>query len=300
LGVGAVSSVNVCIKRSTHVRYAVKIVNKSSLEVRDRVLKEVEILYACSTSKLFLKLEDFFETNESFYLVFDKMAGPLLALIQKRERFTEREASLVTREVASGLAFLHERGIAHRDLKPENILCEKANEVVPIKICDFDLSSMITNQSTTTPNLFTPVGSAEYMAPEVVDIFRGDTFSYDKKCDLWSLGVLLYMMLSGSPPFNAKCLKDCGWERGMNCEDCQVMLMKKITAGDYTFPQEIWGKISSEAKDLISKLLEINAERRLSANETLRHAWLNEAAVIPDTPLTTPKVLKRLSCDRIK
>jgi MAP kinase interacting serine/threonine kinase len=154
---------------------------------------------------------------------------------------------------------------------------------------------MITNQSTTTPNLFTPVGSAEYMAPEVVDIFRGDTFSYDKKCDLWSLGVLLYMMLSGSPPFNAKCLKDCGWERGMNCEDCQVMLMKKITAGDYTFPQEIWGKISSEAKDLISKLLEINAERRLSANETLRHAWLNEAAVIPDTPLTTPKVLKRYS-----
>jgi MAP kinase interacting serine/threonine kinase len=66
----------------------------------------------------------------SFYLVFDKMAGPLLALIQKRERFTEREASLVTREVASGLAFLHERGIAHRDLKPENILCEKANEVL--------------------------------------------------------------------------------------------------------------------------------------------------------------------------
>lgn len=86
-------------------------------------------------------------------------------------------------------------GIAHRDLKPENILCEKWDEVVPIRICDFDLASGIPvsseKDSCKTPELLTPVGSAEYMAPEVVDAWVGESFSYDKKCDLWSLGIIL-------------------------------------------------------------------------------------------------------------
>lgn len=90
-----------------------------------------------------------------------------------------------------GLSF--SLGIAHRDLKPENILCERAEEVVPIKICDFDLASAIKCDSdgTKTPELLTPVGSAEYMAPEVVDAWVGESFSYDKRCDLWSLGIIL-------------------------------------------------------------------------------------------------------------
>lgn len=86
-------------------------------------------------------------------------------------------------------------GIAHRDLKPENILCEQAGEVVPLRICDFDLASGVMfesdSEAVTTPELQTPVGSAEYMAPEVVDAWVGESFSYDKKCDLWSLGIIL-------------------------------------------------------------------------------------------------------------
>ena len=86
-------------------------------------------------------------------------------------------------------------GIAHRDLKPDNILCEKRDDVVPIRICDFDLASGIPvsseKDSCKTPELLTPVGSAEYMAPEVVDAWVGESFSYDKKCDLWSLGIIL-------------------------------------------------------------------------------------------------------------
>ena len=102
--------------------------------------------------------------------------------------------------------------------------------MVPIKICDFDLSSMVVGGSNdghtpiTTPMLKTPVGSAEFMAPEVVETFMGGAFSYDKKCDLWSLGVTLYMMLSGHPPFYGKCGDDCGWGRGENCEKCQVSM----------------------------------------------------------------------------
>ncbi len=76
--------------------------------------------------------------------------------------------------------------------------------------------------TTTTPVLYTPVGSAEYMAPEIVEAFTGDAFSYDKKCDLWSLGVTVYMMLSGRPPFYGHCGDDCGWEDGKDCANCQV------------------------------------------------------------------------------
>ena len=98
-----------------------------------------------------------------------------------------------------------------------------------MRICDFDLSSMVSSNHTptTTPILSTPVGSAEYMAPEVIDTFLGEAFYYDKKCDLWSLGVILFMMLCGRPPFYGRCGKDCGWERGENCPKCQVLYVAR-------------------------------------------------------------------------
>lgn len=97
-----------------------------------------------------------------------------------------------------------------------------------MRICDFDLSFIVASGGSTqatpvsTPMLHTPVGSAEFMAPEVVDMFLGEEFSYNKMCDLWSLGVTLYMMLSGHPPFNGRCGRECGWDRGENCPQCQV------------------------------------------------------------------------------
>lgn len=118
-------------------------------------------------------------------------------------------------------------GIAHRDLKPENILCVDPDKLTPIKICDFDLGSGIKFNSAltspiATPQLLTPVGSAEFMAPEVVEAFVGEANSYDKRCDLWSLGVIMYILLCGYPPFYGNCGMDCGWERGDNCNSCQV------------------------------------------------------------------------------
>ena len=93
-----------------------------------------------------------------------------------------------------------------------------------MRICDFDLSNMVLINSApvSTPLLLTPVGSAEFMAPEVVETFLGDAFSYDKKCDLWSLGVTLYMMLCGAPPFTGGCGAKCGWDRGGECRKCKV------------------------------------------------------------------------------
>lgn len=222
--------------------------------------------------------------------------GPLLAHIERRGHLTEREASLITRDIASALHFLHSKGMAHRDLKPENILCQWRDQVLPVKICDFDLGASIKVNSrsatpVTTPELCTPVGSAEYLAPEVVEAFIND-MSYDKRCDLWSLGVIVYIMLSGKVPFTAKCGVDCGWDRGAECRDCQQHLFERIQAGVYDFPPGDWDRISDDAKDLIRHLLQHDVTMRYSAADVLHHSWITSGQV-PSTQLTTPSVLKR-------
>ena len=153
-----------------------KIISKKSPSFsRAKILKEIELYYLCRGQLEIIQLEDFFEDKENFYLIFEKAyGGPLLTQIQQRIHFTESEASAIIRDLATALTFLHERGIAHRDLKPENILCLKSDSPCPIKLCDFDLCSSV-NQTISTPRLQSPVGSAEYMAPEVVEIF--DFFS---------------------------------------------------------------------------------------------------------------------------
>uniref|UniRef100_A0A8D1SJ18 MAPK interacting serine/threonine kinase 1 n=1 Tax=Sus scrofa TaxID=9823 RepID=A0A8D1SJ18_PIG len=227
LGEGAYAKVQGAVSLQNGKEYAVKIIEKQSGHSRSRVFREVETLYQCQGNKNILELIEFFEDDTRFYLVFEKLqGGSILAHIQRQKHFNELEASRVVRDVATALDFLHTKGIAHRDLKPENILCESPEKVSPVKICDFDLGSgvKLNNSCTpiTTPELTTPCGSAEYMAPEVVEVFTDEATFYDKRCDLWSLGVVLYIMLSGYPPFVGHCGADCGWDRGEVCPVCQV------------------------------------------------------------------------------
>ncbi|XP_064808568.1 MAP kinase-interacting serine/threonine-protein kinase 1 [Oncorhynchus masou masou] len=298
LGQGAYAKVQGCISLQNGNEYAVKIIEKNAGHSRSRVFREVETLYQCQGNKNILELIQFFEDDCCFYLVFEKLrGGSILTHIQNRKHFDELEASRVVRDISKALHFLHNKGIAHRDLKPENILCESTDQVSPVKICDFDLGSGVKLSSAcipiTTPELTTPCGSAEYMAPEVVEVFTDEASFYDKRCDLWSLGVILYILLSGSPPFTGHCGTDCGWDRGETCRTCQKNLFDNIQDGQYEFPEKDWAHISAQAKDLISRLLVRDATLRLSAAQVLQHSWVQGNA--PERGLPTPHFLQRNS-----
>merc|ERR1711973_897258 len=152
----------------------------------------------------------------------------------------------------------------------------------PVKLCDFDLcSAPVSIDTSFTPTLLSPVGSLEYMAPEVVDTFLIDddydddeSICYNKKCDLWSLGVIMYILLCGYAPFSGHCGLDCGWDRGENCSDCQERLFSSIKECEVCFPNQHWSYTSSEAKDLIQRLLVKNSTIRLDASQVLNHPWI--------------------------
>eukprot|EP01017_Pseudomicrothorax_dubius_P039474 TRINITY_DN6061_c0_g1_i1.p1 TRINITY_DN6061_c0_g1~~TRINITY_DN6061_c0_g1_i1.p1 ORF type:complete len:191 (-),score=41.86 TRINITY_DN6061_c0_g1_i1:34-606(-) len=168
--------------------------------------------------------------------------GELLQKVIAQGSLTESETVHLMRKIFSAVAYLHEKGICHRDLKPENFLFSDNSIDAEIKIVDFGLSKKFSDEDNN--QMTTVVGTALYVAPEVL---KG---SYDEKCDEWSLGVVLYVILSGNPPFYAETKRE---------------IFKKIESGRYNFEGPEWSRVSSLAKDLIKKLLVVDPKRRLSA-----------------------------------
>lgn len=298
LGRGAYATVVTCVNQVTGKEYAAKIIEKRPGHSRIRIIKEIELFHLCAGHSNIVQLLEYFEEDDKFYLIFEKMrGGSLLRRLQRSVAFTEQEARNVVKDISNGLKFLHDRGIAHRDLKPENILCARTDSVCPVKLCDLDLASKIMmhhyhSDSVTTPELQSPVGSAEFMAPEVVDAYVGESLSYDKRCDLWSVGVILYIMLCGYPPFYGECSRtDCGWNQGQVCMDCQETLFNRIQIGRFDFPVEEWHDKSEQVKDLIRHLLTRNVTRRYTVDELLRHPFLN-----PDQENVAPNGFQISSC----
>merc|ERR1711988_1893710 len=284
LGQGAYASVQTCVNIYTEIEYAVKIIDKTvPTHSRSRVFKEIDLFHHCQGHKNIINLIEYFGEQDRFYLVFEKITGgQLLDRIASRKYFTEEETIEIIRDIAAALEFLHSKGIAHRDLKPENILCVYGDRLTPVKLCDFDLGSGIKfhsgGGSDTTPLLHTPVGSAEFMAPEIVEAFIEDTeedFKYDKRCDLWSLGVMMYILLSGYPPFSGSCGQKCAWAQGGQCDLCQLNLFTNIQHGMFEFHPKEWSCVSRPAKDLIRRLLVKDAKKRLSARDVLNHEWID-------------------------
>jgi calcium/calmodulin-dependent protein kinase I len=257
IGKGGFSVVYKAVRKSPHGEFAVKCIKKKMVEGDDIKLlrREIQIMKKLNHPNI-LKLYEVYEDDEQFYLVMELVKGKeLFDKIVERGMYSERDAANIILQVVSAVRYLHENGIAHRDLKPENLLSagEEENEIV--KIADFGFSKSFADEG---EKLMTSCGSPGYVAPEILT-----AESYDKSVDMWSVGVIIYILLSGYPPFYA---------------DSAPALFKKIMDVKYDFDDSVWDDISDSAKDLIRNLLVKDPSKRYTASQCLDHAWVRGSA----------------------
>ncbi|CDR94798.1 calcium-dependent protein kinase 4, putative [Babesia bigemina] len=252
LGKGSFGEVLLCLNRETGQQYAVKVILKSSVKRKgdhESLLREVNVLKSLDHPNI-MKIFEFYEDEKYYYFVTELYTGgELFDEIVSRKCFSEQDAAKIIKQVLSGINYMHKQNVVHRDLKPENLLLESKEPNANIRIIDFGLSTYCDLNS----KMKDKIGTAYYIAP---DVLKG---VYDSKCDIWSIGVILYILLCGFPPFN-----------GAN----ESEIIKKVQTGKYTFDLPQWRKVSESAKDLISRMITYNPAKRISANEALEHHWL--------------------------
>lgn len=201
--------------------------DESSLEL------EVEILSELDHPNV-VKLFEIYDEGAVLYLVIELMSGgELFDRIVEKQNYSEKEAAETIKPIVDAIRYCHEQGIVHRDLKPENLLYETEQETSIVKISDFGLARFVQNELATTA-----CGTPSYIAPEIVN-GKG----YGKEVDYWSIGIILYIMLCGFPPFYS---------------DNNKELFDAITSCKYEFPSPNFDNVSDSAKDLISKILVAN------------------------------------------
>ncbi|XP_063172007.1 serine/threonine-protein kinase Chk2 isoform X2 [Candoia aspera] len=263
LGSGACGEVKLAFEKDTYSKVAIKIIKKGKfmtdvLPGTDRpfnIETEVEILKKINHPCL-IKIIDFFE-GKDFYIVLELMeGGELFEKVQRPARLSERTCKLYFYQMLLAVQYLHEHGIIHRDLKLENVLLSSMEENCLVKITDFGQSKIVGETSL----MQTLCGTPDYLAPEVLH-FAG-TAGYGRSVDCWSLGVILFMCLSGYPPFYEK--------------RAQLPLREQIARGDYCYVEEAWKNVSKDAFDLVQKLLVVDPTRRLKIGEALAHPWLQD------------------------
>ena len=231
-------------------KFAVKIVPKEKLKANFLILKrELQYLKVLDHPNV-VKIYEVFEDSKNVSIVMDYFSGgELFDRLEKKGRFPEPEAAVLMYSLFHSISHMHTKGISHRDLKPENFLFENKREESEIKVIDFGLAN---NYETLGNEMHTMVGTPYYVAPEVL------RQNYGKECDLWSLGVIMYAVLSGFPPFNGESDQE---------------IKRKILKGDYHFKHAEWETVSKEAKELIKSMLSLEAAKRLPAAEALNHPW---------------------------
>jgi len=271
LGGGIFSVVKKAVNRKTGELVAIKIYEKSRLTSYDRdcTTTEVELLKSLKHPNI-ISVRDCIDTRSKLYLVEELMTGgDLLEAIRKKKVFSEKEACRVFIQIMTAIAYLHANGIAHRDIKPDNILLNGDSEDPVVKLADFGFAKKVGSGI-----LHTPCGSPVYTAPEIV---RED--SYDKSVDVWSAGVLLYLLLCGYPPFY---------------HQDPTKLFEEIKKAVFDFPPEQWSTVSDSAKDLVSAMLKADPTERITAQQVLDHPWTvmmrteSVESTKPETPPPTP------------
>merc|ERR1712100_647202 len=253
LGRGAFSVVKkVTSKRSGRV-YAVKIIDKKNVgQDMNRLRIEIDILTKVKHPNI-INLKEIMEDEDTLYIITELVTGG--------ELFDKLVARMV-----SAIDYLHSMNIVHRDLKPENLLLKDSSNVSEVKLADFGLSKIV-SEGVQKQLMQTACGTPGYVAPEVLT-----ADGYDKEVDLWSIGVITYILLCGFPPFYNEHLP---------------VLFEAIMKADYDYPEDYWDEISDTAKNFIDRLLVVDPTKRMTTGEALAHPWL--AGKAPDKKISAGK-----------
>ncbi|CAH3045667.1 unnamed protein product [Pocillopora meandrina] len=274
LGVGINGKVVECFEKKSGKQYALKVLQDNA-----KARREVELHWKATGCPYIVGIKDVYENkyarSDCLLVIMECMTGgELFERIQQKgdSPFTEREAAAIVRQVTIAIAHLHSLNIAHRDLKPENLLYLDRTDNALLKLTDFGFAK----ETTTGLDLKTPCYTPYYVAPEVLG-----PESYDKMCDLWSLGVIMYILLCGFPPFYSN--HGAAISPGMR---------KRIRQGQYDFPNPEWSRVSTQAKELIRGLLRTDPQNRFTVEQVMNNPWIKAYTEVPSTPLHTAAVLR--------
>ncbi|KAK8683703.1 hypothetical protein V6N13_039754 [Hibiscus sabdariffa] len=277
LGRGQFGITYLCTEKATGRKYACKSISTGKLTTekdKEDVRREVSILQHLTGQPNIVEFKGAYEDRQNVHLVMELCSGgELFDRIIAKGSYSERQAASIFRQVVNVVHACHFMGVMHRDLKPENFLLVSKDENSLIKATDFGLSVFI-EEGRTYRDL---VGSAYYVAPEVLNR------RYGKEIDVWSAGVILYILLCGVPPFYGETEKE---------------IFKAVLEGNLDLKSQPWPSISEGAKDLIRKMLARDPKQRITSAEALDHPWMKEGGDASDKPIDSA-VLSRLKQFRV-
>eukprot|EP01127_Copromyxa_protea_P003314 TRINITY_DN13145_c0_g1_i1.p1 TRINITY_DN13145_c0_g1~~TRINITY_DN13145_c0_g1_i1.p1 ORF type:complete len:305 (-),score=84.33 TRINITY_DN13145_c0_g1_i1:49-963(-) len=252
LGQGYFAVVKVGIDKETGERVAIKVVNKELVEREETLNNEIDILSSVDHPNI-VRMQAIFDTPEHLFIVMELMeGGELYEEIIQRSVFSEKEAAVIVRQLLDALSYLHNIGIVHRDLKLENLLLHKKGDLT-VKLADFGLSRLFKPGS----QMYTACGTPFYVAPDI--LLATDESGYGPNVDMWAVGVLLYILLSGRLPFSG---------------DSDDDLFRAIMEGELVWKSPQFDEVSEEAKDLISHLIVVDTAERYNAEQALAHPFI--------------------------
>ena len=254
LGSGKFGLVKLGIEKKTGQKVAIKIMKKSSMDSSDLELvrTEIEILKICQHPNI-IRLYNVFENADYMYIIMEYCSGgDLFSFLENRNfRIPEKRASTIIHKMATAVYYMHSFGVAHRDLKPENVLMTSDDDDGDIRILDFGLSKILGPYEKCDE----PYGTLTYCAPEIIV-----DEPYSKAVDLWSLGIMTYLMVSGKLPFNSE-------------DENEIARQVVYDEPDY-IRNPVWKSITPECKDFIKRLLEKDQNKRMTIKEALEHKWI--------------------------
>jgi len=271
LGLGISGKVLECFDKAGE-KFALKVLKD---DVKSR--REIDLHWRASGCKHIVNIKDVFDNTyhgqRCLLVVMECMeGGELFNRIQDRKSFNEREAAEIVKDICLAVKFLHDMNVAHRDLKPENLLYTVKGSPSVLKLTDFGFAKETLIRDTLQTPCYTPY----YVAPEVLGPEK-----YDKSCDIWSLGVITYILICGFPPFYSN-----------HGQPISPGMKRRIRSGQYQFPKPEWTNVSSDCKELIKGCLKTNPDERLTIDQVIGSKWVSQYNTVPPTPLLTTEVLK--------